>query len=102
MPPPILPPELLHMDITKFPYFEDGDVTISLSPCERQIVLHSFVLAHAFDAFKRSSIEVTKQRYELVCTKPEETEVEDQLEQTTLLGKGGFEYLFHNHYSQLT
>jgi hypothetical protein len=87
MPPAVMIPKGFDIDLTKFPYFEDGDVIISLSPCERQLVLHSLILADAFSAFKRSVNEATRQRYELVCNSAGEIEGE----QTSLFGKVGFQ-----------
>jgi hypothetical protein len=40
--------------LNQFPYFDSGDVEISLSPCERQMVLHSHVLSKYFGVFRQN------------------------------------------------
>jgi hypothetical protein len=43
----------VNINLTEFPYFDDGDIQISLSPCERQLALHSRVLSKYFGFFKK-------------------------------------------------
>jgi hypothetical protein len=88
----LVPPPPLIVNLAQFPYFDDGDIQISLSPCERQLVLHSRILAQYFGVFNDNLNELTtfndfvrsvpilsnsrlkKKRFELECSAPEEIE----------------------------